>query len=357
MHESHVMRGQRLDLFGHTVGVTALTRSAASTLLLVRLGVERGIDEATSLAGTGLTVDDLRRPGAEVLARQELAAITNLVDACPDDDLALEAGTRYHLTTYGIWGFALASSPTVGSALEVGARFVDLSFTFCRLEVEQDDRELRLVLHDDELPAAVREFVVVRDLVGLRTILTELTAGSLPLRRVSLALPRPPDLTRYRGIFGVEPTFDAASNLAALDLSALDLPLPQADELTAAMTEAQCRALVEQRRARTGTAGQVRDLLAGTPSDMPTLPQVAAALTVSERTLRRRLDDEATSYRALVDEVRETLAEELLSTGGLSVEQVARRLGYAETASFTHAFTRWKGLSPRAFRQAGQRAR
>jgi len=39
----------------------------------------------------------------------------------------------------------------------------------------------------------------------------------------------------------------------------------------------------------------------------------------------------------------------LLSTGSLSVEQVARRLGYAETASFTHAFTRWKGVSPRAW--------
>jgi AraC-like DNA-binding protein len=150
-------------------------------------------------------------------------------------------------------------------------------------------------------------------------------------------------------VFGVAPEFGAPRNVAVLEAAALDLPLPQADELTAAMTERQCRKLVKQRRSRAGVAGVVRDELVRTPGDMPALDEVAERLAVSERTLRRRLADEGTSFRALVDEVRSALAEELLSTGSLSVEQVARRLGYAETASFTHAFTRWKGVSPRAW--------
>ena len=130
---------------------TALPRrSAASTLLLTRLGIERGVPAQVCLRGTGLDLDDLRRPGAEVDGEQELAVIANLVAGADDPDLPLEAGTRYHLTTYGIWGFALASSPTVGAALEVGARFVDLSFAFCRLTVEQDDVEL-LVTNPDGL--------------------------------------------------------------------------------------------------------------------------------------------------------------------------------------------------------------
>jgi AraC-like DNA-binding protein len=87
---------------------------------------------------------------------------------------------------------------------------------------------------------------------------------------------------------------------------------------------------------------------------MPDIEQVAASLHMSARTLRRRLEAEGTSYRALVDEVRERLAEELLVAGGLTVEQVARRLGYAETASFTNAFKRWKGIGPRAYRTAAR---
>lgn len=323
-------------------------RSAASALLLTRLGIERGVPATTTLAGTGLDLALLRTPGTEVLGRQELSLLRNLQAACPDPDLALTAGSRYHLTTYGIWGFALASSPTVGDALTVGSTFVDLSFTFCRLVVEPDERAVRLCLDDDGVPEDIRAFVVTRDLAGLRTLAGELAPG-LALEQLFVRLPPPDDVGLWTQVFGVVPQFDAPRNVAVLDAAALDLPLPQADELTAAVTARQCRELVEQRRARGGLAGVVRDELVRSPGAMPAVEQVAERLAVSERTLRRRLTQEGTSFRALVDEVRGALAEELLSTGSLTVEQVARRLGYAETASFTRAFTRWKGLSPRAW--------
>jgi AraC-like DNA-binding protein len=323
-------------------------RSAASALLLTRLGQERGVPADVVLAGTGLDLAALRVPGTEVSGRQELALLRNLQAAVPDPDLPLEAGARYHLTTYGIWGFALASSPTLRDALAVGSRFVDLSFTFCAFSVDEDERELSLCLDDDAVPDDVRAFVVARDLAGLRTITGEVAPG-LPLERLTVRLPVPSSTARWEQVFGVPPQFDAGRNTAVLSSAALDLPLPQADELTAAMTERQCRELVDRRRARSGVAGLVRDQLVRSPADMPDADAVAAALAVSERTLRRRLADEGTSFRALVEEVREALAEELLATGSLSVEQVARRLGYAETASFTHAFTRWKGVSPRAW--------
>jgi AraC-like DNA-binding protein len=332
-------------------------RSAASALLLTRLGLERDVPAARTLAGTGLTLEALRVPGAEVTARQELTAVRNLQDACPDPLLPLEAGRRYHLTTYGIWGFALASSPTVRDALEVGSRFVDLSFTFCTFSIEDavaQDGELRLCLDDLDVPDDVRPFVVVRDLAGLRTLTTELVPA-LELQRLCVRLPAPPETAPYTELFGVAPEFAAARNMAVIAAEALDLPLPQADELTAAMTERQCRDLVERRRARSGLAARVRDELLRAPADMPGADAVAARLAVSERTLRRRLAGEGTSFRSLVDEVREALAEELLVPGSLTVEQVARRLGYAETASLTHAFTRWKGLPPSAWAEQRRR--
>jgi AraC-like DNA-binding protein len=71
---------------------------------------------------------------------------------------------------------------------------------------------------------------------------------------------------------------------------------------------------------------------------------------VTARTLRRRLDDEGTSYRELVEEVRQTLAQELLKTAGMKMEEVAERLGYSDATSFAHAFRRWKGRSPSELR-------
>ena len=84
----------------------------------------------------------------------------------------------------------------------------------------------------------------------------------------------------------------------------------------------------------------------------PDMGEVASDLYMTTRTLRRRLLDEGTSFAELRDEVRQTLAEELLSGPGLSVEQIAERLGYAEATSFVNAFKRWRGRTPHNYRLA-----
>ena len=75
------------------------------------------------------------------------------------------------------------------------------------------------------------------------------------------------------------------------------------------------------------------------------MAEVAKDLCVTERTLHRKLTSEGTSFRALLDEVRTTLAAELLGSG-FTVEETARRLGYSETAAFSRAYTRWNGHPP-----------
>jgi AraC-like DNA-binding protein len=79
------------------------------------------------------------------------------------------------------------------------------------------------------------------------------------------------------------------------------------------------------------------------------MKSVAAALGTSTRTLRNQLSRESTSYRKLVDELREALAEQLLATH-TSIDEIARRLGYADASSFISAFKRWKGVAPGGYR-------
>ncbi|MFE3259954.1 helix-turn-helix domain-containing protein [Nocardia sp. NPDC059091] len=66
-------------------------------------------------------------------------------------------------------------------------------------------------------------------------------------------------------------------------------------------------------------------------------------------------ETELASYRALLDEVRRTLAEEMLAATPLSVDDIAIRLGYAEATPFIHAFKRWTGTTPAAHRRAHRR--
>jgi AraC-like DNA-binding protein len=155
----------------------------------------------------------------------------------------------------------------------------------------------------------------------------------------------------YRAVFGVMPEFGRDANMASFDASYLDRPLPLANSHAVAMCEAQCRELVSRRRARSGFAHDVRESLTRLGALSSRMPDVARQLNISTRTLRRRLEEEGTTFRALLDEVREALAEELLAAGAVPVEDVATRLGYAEASSFIHAFKRWKGVTPTAFAQ------
>lgn len=80
------------------------------------------------------------------------------------------------------------------------------------------------------------------------------------------------------------------------------------------------------------------------------MDSIAAQLHVDPRTLRRQLEAEGTSFRELIDEVRATIADELLAVDGLTLADVAGRLGYHDAAGFSRAYRRWTGSSPRRAR-------
>jgi AraC-like DNA-binding protein len=81
------------------------------------------------------------------------------------------------------------------------------------------------------------------------------------------------------------------------------------------------------------------------------LGDIANHLALSERTLRRRLRALGTSYNKILQDLRSSTAQEWLRDSNLTMESIAWRLGYTETANFRHAFKRWTGQSPQAFRR------
>src|SRR6266496_1573327 len=155
--------------------------------------MERGLPAGRCLQGTGLCRDDLDNPEQHVTGEQELTIIGNLLDGLGDPPgFGLEAGVRYHLTTYGIWGFALISSPTFRSAIAVGLRYVELTYSFCRVYTRDDGDVFYLMLDVSTVPPKVRRFLIERDIAAIHVIQREAFAAATRLRRVMFAFPPPP---------------------------------------------------------------------------------------------------------------------------------------------------------------------
>ena len=87
------------------------------------------------------------------------------------------------------------------------------------------------------------------------------------------------------------------------------------------------------------------------PSRIPGMANAARRLGMSERSLRRRLAAEGTSYREVVRVALEAKAGRLLRDPARSIKETAAALGFADTAAFHRAFKRWTGVTPLEYRR------
>ncbi|WP_183407733.1 AraC family transcriptional regulator [Nocardioides marmoriginsengisoli] len=298
-------------------------RRATGIAVLVEHAEATGMPARTALAGTGLSVRYLAEAGREVTAEQELRVVRNLIRSDrPATRSAVALGRRYRVASFGIAGYALVSSRTLADAMDFALRYLDLTFTFSIPHARVDGDDVVIAAYSDTLPRDVRAFLVERDLAAIEAVLRELFLGDLP--------------TRY----------DREAATVTFPASFLEAELPRASPAGMALAEELCAELAGRQRDTGPLVRQVRILIAQRLSYDPSLAGVAAALSVGERTLRRRLAVDGTSYQGLLDEVRAELAAQLLATGSLTVAQIARRLGYAHAGSFVDAHRRWHGRTP-----------
>lgn len=339
-----------------TAAFTDIALSSATGRHILVTARRHGLDPVACLAGTGLTAGDLEDPDTEVYARQELTMLRNLIARVGDrPGLGMETGMQYNLADTGIFGYALMASPTFGDAIEVACRYAALTDSYlCLNGPEVSATEAAIAFDDSAVPADVRRFVLERDFaIMLRLLPVLLGANRTPLTvRMEIA-----DLQLPVGTVEVENltvvVVDSSRSALVFPVELVNQPMPAADAQTAAICVRQCEELLNRRTTRRGMSAAVRVRMVQDSTAIPAMAVVAKELCITERTLHRRLAAEGTSFRALLDEVRATLAGELLRSG-LTVEQTAHRLGYSETAAFTRAHVRWNGQPPSALR--GHRA-
>jgi len=116
------------------------------------------------------------------------------------------------------------------------------------------------------------------------------------------------------------------------------------------VTRAQCEDALKQLTGDAGFDCRVRRVIETSYPFPPKLARAAATLFVSDRTLKRRLQEKNASFQNLVDQVRLERARELLTGTSMNLNQIADVLGYADAANFTRAFKRWTGVSPSHYR-------
>jgi AraC-like DNA-binding protein len=320
---------------------------AIGVVLLSQLVRDLGRDPAPMLAAEGL---DRLSPTATVEASRELGFIRRVLGEVDEPELGILAGRRHHFSVFGMWGLAMISSTTLRGAIRVGLRFIDLTHTFLNWQFVRETGAPRLKLDEPFSLGDARLFVIERDLAAAATMAEDLLGHRDVLEAISLPYPAPGHAARYAELFGCEVEFEAPTAELVIKADLLDARPVQANPAAASMAEAQCRELVARLKGSGTATTAVRNEILKVPGEFPGLSRVAERLALSERGLRRRLTAENTSFRRILEEVRETLARAYLRDTRLQVEEIAERLGYSDAANFSHAFRRWTGSAPGRYR-------
>jgi len=328
----------------------AFERSVHSVRLMADFAVEAGASYQTILDGTGLSQQQLLDPNMVVSGQQELQVIQNLVERFADrPTLGLEVGTRYHFTTFGPLGMALMSSASIREALDLALTYFSLTFAFTRFLVSDTDEGIRIEIEEEGIPSSVRQFIIERDAAALITVQRDLVQDNF-CQYLAFAFQPKTDVQPYIDLFGILPEFGAPKSYVILDPHKVDQKLLMANDLILHTAEEQCRQILEKRRSQKKFTALVQQQLMNVRGEMPSMEIVADRLHLNARTLRRHLAQEEMTFIQIREEVRQVLAEQYLAVPKASVEQIAEWLGYAEPASFIHAYKRWYGKTPHAMR-------
>ncbi len=337
---------------------STLSHPVHATRVLCEVATERGVPASEVLAGTAIDPADLDKPETMVSAADEIITVRQLLARLPGQGgIGVDVGSRSTLTHLGLFGFAVMSCGTLRELFSIAMRYFALTTMHIRLTLFETAEDCVIELDADHLPADVRGFFIERDIAG---IITTTMSFALPVAQKyadeisgELAVDEEP----LRPLLELVPVHDVAFGRAHtrvhIPRAMFDEPLPQADRHTLETCMAQCDVLMQSTESRRGITALVRSKLFRDSGVFPTLPDVAADLGIHPRTLRRRLAEEGTSFRALWNEARSTVAVDLLRNVGLTVEEVSTRLGYTEVSTFSHAFKRWHGVAPSAYSRRG----
>ena len=309
-----------------------------------------GNDPAAALEGSGLSPDIFRDPENEI----PFTAAARILDRCAGitglPHFGLLAGARNGVSTLGLIGHLAQSAADVETALHdiTGHLSVHDRTAQARLSVEGDEVSLAYVLDRPRAPGAehfydggvASAFNIVRDLCG-----PEWSAKLVTLPRRAPAHRKP-----YDEVFKTKIAFGSETASVIFAQRWLRRRLPTANPSLRAFLQRLVRRAAQRRGS---DADEIRriirlQLMGGRPG----MDGAAAMIGATRRTLARRLAAEGATFRALVQDVRFEMADELIRETDASMGRIAELLGYSDQTAFSRAFSNRFGHPPSRARGA-----
>ncbi len=314
---------------------------------------DEGVSMEDALAGVRLSKGAISSPATRVSLNQIIECYRNADRIAHDRHFAYHAGLRFHVSAYGMYGFAILSSMNYRQTTHFALKYHQLATPLSEIHFEEESGcgiwTLTPLPHS-RVNARLYKFLVEMQFGIILSLHRDVMGPSFAARELHVTYGPTDGARKYPNIFGCPVLFDQSENKFIFDAAWLDGTPKVGNEITYSTVIGLCDGLMEEFELRIGLVGQVRQVLLANLMRPMSFSDIAGHLNMSGRTLRRKLREENTSFRRLADDLRMQMAIKYLRDTDLTVEDIAEVLGFSEAANFRHAFRRWTKAEPHQFR-------
>jgi AraC-like DNA-binding protein len=315
----------------------------------LELAASRGAPQGELLHRAGIETAELEDRDTRIPFSSYIAMVRAAKELCADPAIALHFGEAIDCGKYSIVGLIGGACETVMDAFTQVNRYT-------RLAVDYDLGEQRFGMEhvpggfwviDNRRNANETPEMTETWLAGMGAAVRRLTDKRVILR-AEVSFPPPAYRGEFERIVGAPIAFDSGRNAALFDASWLTHRLASSSRYAFGLLSTHADALLTELETATTVRGRVEAVLLPILHTGETgMDAVAAKMGVSRQTLLRKLKAEGVTFEKVLDGLRHRLAVDYLAGKKVSVNETAYLVGFSDPASFSRAFKRWTGTSPR----------
>jgi len=326
--------------------------------MVVNALAAEGVALKDALAGVAISKEALSSPATRVSLNEVVRCYGNAARLSRDPRFAYHVGLKFHVSTYGMYGFAILSSANFRQTMQFAVRYHQLATPVAEISFKEERQRgvwtIAPIAHP-RIDAVLYRFIVEMQFGIHVSLHRDIMGPAFRPRELTVTYGPPVDAQHYRQAFESDVRFDRPDNRLMFDARLLDGAPDLGAEITYAELVKLCDGLMEEMQLHAGLAGKVRKILLVNSARPAGVKVVAQRLHMTARTLRRKLRAEKTSFRKVTDELKMSMAIKYLRDTELTVDEIAHLLGYGDTANFRRAFRRWTKRGPLEFRGLSRR--
>lgn len=327
----------------------------ATWALLIRKSLDAsGMDGLALFKQAGVELKDNHDPDSRFpLAKMQ--RVWRLIEEATDDAcFGLKVAQHWHPSHFHALGYAWLASENLLDAFRRLARYGHIMNDALQITLEEDVGEIlfKLEMHKKGLADFQSEALALDASMATLIFMSRFIYGQefKPLHMM-ITRPRPHCMPEYTAFFQCGIEFEAAYNGFIMSREALEKRLPTGHQQLAVIHD---QVLMDylSRLDKDDICMQVqKKLVDNLSSGEMSEEQMAKSLYMSQRTLQRKLNQQGTSYKKLLEQTRRELAVSYVRDKKRSLSEITFLLGFSEQSNFTRAFRRWQGVSPSEYRE------